>query len=46
MGGFDARGVPMGFQLAGKHLGEALLFTAGHAFQSITPWHTRHPALT
>jgi amidase len=45
-GGFDARGVPMGFQLAGKHLGEALLFTAGHAFQSITPWHTRHPALT
>jgi len=42
-GGFDARGVPMGFQLVGKHLSEPLLFRAGHAFQSVTPWHTRHP---
>ena len=44
-GGFDQRGVPIGFQLVGKHLSEDLLLRAGHAFQSITDWHTRHPAL-
>ena len=44
-GGFDIRGAPIGFQLAGKHLSEDLLLRAGHAFQSITDWHTRHPAL-
>ena len=44
-GGFDGRGVPMGFQLVGKHLDEPLLFRAGHAFQSITSWHARHPDL-
>lgn len=44
-GGFDKRGAPIGFQLAGKHLSEDLLLRAGHAFQSITDWHTRHPAL-
>jgi len=26
-------------------LSEELLLRAGHAFQSITDWHTRHPAL-
>jgi amidase len=44
-GGFDKRGVPIGFQLVGKHLSEGLLLRAGHAFQSITDWHTRHPEL-
>jgi len=44
-GGFDARGVPMGFQLAGKALDEPLLFQAGHAYQSVTSWHARHPQL-
>ena len=44
-GGFDERGAPIGFQLAGKHLSEELLLRVGHAFQSITDWHTRHPAL-
>ncbi len=44
-GGFDARGAPIGFQLVGKQLSEDLLLRAGHAFQSITDWHTRHPAL-
>ena len=43
--GFDQRGVPVGFQLIGKHLSEDLLLRVGHAFQSITDWHTRHPAL-
>ena len=44
-GGFDQRGAPIGFQLVGKHLSEGLLLRAGHAFQSITDWHTRHPKL-
>lgn len=44
-GGFDTRGVPMGFQLVGHHLDEALLFKAGHAFQAVTSWHSRHPSL-
>jgi amidase len=44
-GGFDKRGAPIGFQLVGRHLSEELLLRAGHAFQSITDWHTRHPAL-
>jgi amidase len=44
-GGFDKRGAPVGFQLVGKHLSEDLLLRAGHAFQSITDWHTHHPKL-
>jgi len=44
-GGFDKRGAPIGFQLVGKHLSEDLLLRAGHALQSITDWHTSHPAL-
>jgi amidase len=44
-GGIDKRGAPIGFQLVGKHLSEDLLLRAGHAFQSITDWHTWHPAL-
>jgi amidase len=44
-GGFDRRGAPVGFQLVGKRLSEDLLLRVGHAYQSITDWHTRHPAL-
>ena len=44
-GGFDKRGAPIGFQLVGKHLSEALLLRAAHAFQSVTDFHARHPQL-
>jgi len=44
-GGLDKRGAPIGFQLVGKHLSEDLLLRAGHAYQTITDWHARHPAL-
>ena len=44
-GGFDSHGVPIGFQLIGHHLSEGLLLRAGHAFQRVTDWHCRHPAL-
>jgi len=44
-GGFNAGGMPIGFQLAGRHLDEALLVRAAHAYQGATDWHRRHPAL-
>jgi amidase len=42
-GGFTAAGLPIGFQLVGRHLDEALLIKAGHAYQGATDWHRRHP---
>ncbi|WP_315834709.1 amidase [Bradyrhizobium prioriisuperbiae] len=44
-GGFTGRGLLLSFQLVGRHLEEALLVQAGHAFQQATDWHRRHPAL-
>ncbi|MCX7228335.1 MAG: amidase [Burkholderiales bacterium] len=44
-GGFDERGMPIGFQLVGRHLDEALLVRAAHAFQGATDFHRRHPKL-
>ena len=44
-GGFTASGLPIGFQLVGPHLSEALLVRAGAAFQSATEWNRRHPIL-
>jgi amidase len=44
-GGFNAKGLPIGFQLVGRHLEEALLVRAAHAYQGVTDWHKRHPAL-
>ncbi len=38
-------GRPVGVQLVGRHLDEALLCRAGHAFQTVTDWHRRHPVL-
>ena len=43
-GGATSQGLPVGFQLAGRHLDEALILRAGHAFQKATQWHTRRPA--
>ncbi len=45
-GALDSRGAPIGFQLVGNKLSEALLLRAGHAYQSVTDWHARHPALS
>ena len=42
-GGFTPEGLPVGFQLVGRHLDEALLLRAGHAFQTVTDWHLRRP---
>lgn len=44
-GGFTAKGLPLSFQLVGRHLDEALLVRAGHAYQRVTDWHRKHPSL-
>jgi aspartyl-tRNA(Asn)/glutamyl-tRNA(Gln) amidotransferase subunit A len=43
--GFDEDGLPIGMQLNAPSLGEAALFHAAHAYQSVTPWHKERPAL-
>lgn len=44
-GGATVEGYPIGFQIVGRPLDEALVLRAGHAFQQATTWHTRRPAL-
>jgi amidase len=45
-GGFSSTGLPIGFQLVAAHMGEATLIRAGAAYQSITSWHRRQPAVS
>jgi amidase len=42
-GGKTEGGLPVGFQLVGRHMEEALVLRAGHAFQQATDWHRRRP---
>ncbi len=44
--GFDARGLPLSLQLVGRRLEEGVICRAGHAYQSVTDFHTRHPILS
>lgn len=41
--GIDSRGMPLAFQLVGRHLSEDVLVRAGHAYQSATDWHMLRP---
>jgi Asp-tRNA(Asn)/Glu-tRNA(Gln) amidotransferase A subunit family amidase len=43
--GFSTSGLPIGLQVAGRHLEEATILRIGHAYQQATDWHTRHPSL-
>lgn len=43
--GLDHQGLPIGMQLMGPHFGEGRLFEIAHAYQQVTDWHTRRPAL-
>ncbi|MSO69571.1 MAG: amidase [Alphaproteobacteria bacterium] len=43
--GFDSEGVPFGFQLLGRHLGETPLVRVGDAYQRATDHHKRRPQL-
>jgi amidase len=42
-GGETVAGLPVGFQIVGRHMQEEVLLRAGHAFQQATHWHTRRP---
>ena len=42
-GGKTADGLPVGFQIVGRHMEEDLLLRAGYAFQQATDWHKRRP---
>lgn len=41
--GFTKDKLPIGFQLAGPHLSEDLIFQTAYAYEQATPWHTMHP---
>jgi aspartyl-tRNA(Asn)/glutamyl-tRNA(Gln) amidotransferase subunit A len=43
--GFDSDGLPIGMQLNGPALSEALLLRLGDAYQRATDWHRRAPML-
>jgi aspartyl-tRNA(Asn)/glutamyl-tRNA(Gln) amidotransferase subunit A len=43
--GFDDRGLPIGLQLAARPFAEARVLAVADAFQRVTDWHKRHPAL-
>jgi aspartyl-tRNA(Asn)/glutamyl-tRNA(Gln) amidotransferase subunit A len=43
--GFSEAGLQIGFQLIGRPLQEATLLQIGHAYEAVTPWHTRKPDL-
>ena len=43
--GFTAAGLPIGVQLIGRAFDEATLLRAARAYQRVTDWHLRRPAL-
>ena len=43
--GFNAKGLPLGLQLAARQFGEPTLFQACHAYQQATDWHRKHPPM-
>ena len=43
--GFSTSGLPLGLQLLGPHFAEETLLTLGQAYQNVTDWHTRMPAV-
>lgn len=43
--GFTRAGLPIGLQLVGPRHADAAVLAAAHAFQLVTDWHTRRPAL-
>jgi aspartyl-tRNA(Asn)/glutamyl-tRNA(Gln) amidotransferase subunit A len=43
--GFSASGLPIGLQLAGKLFDECSVLEIGSAYQQVTDWHERRPAI-
>ena len=44
-GGKTVDGLPVGFQIVGRHMEEVLMLRAGHAFQKATDWNRRRPPI-
>jgi aspartyl-tRNA(Asn)/glutamyl-tRNA(Gln) amidotransferase subunit A len=44
--GFDAAGLPIGLQIAGKALDEATVIRVADAYQRLTSWHRRRPTVS
>ena len=42
--GFTDDGLPTGIQFMGRAYDENVILAAARAYQSLTDWHTRHPA--
>jgi aspartyl-tRNA(Asn)/glutamyl-tRNA(Gln) amidotransferase subunit A len=43
--GFSQAGLPLGLQIVGRAFRDSTVLRAGHAYQTATDWHTRHPLL-
>ena len=43
--GFTESGLPIGLQIVSKHWGEGKALQAGEAYEQVTDWHKKHPAL-
>ena len=43
--GFSSNGLPIGFQLVGRHFDEATLLRVADAYQRVTDWHKRVPPM-
>lgn len=43
--GFDQQGLPIGLQLVGPQLGEAVMLRAAHAYEQCTTWRSQKPPL-
>jgi aspartyl-tRNA(Asn)/glutamyl-tRNA(Gln) amidotransferase subunit A len=43
--GFSRDGLPLSLMISGRPFDEATVLRAGHAYQSATDWHLRHPPI-
>jgi aspartyl-tRNA(Asn)/glutamyl-tRNA(Gln) amidotransferase subunit A len=43
--GFTADGLPVGLQIVGRHLDDALVLRASAAFEAVRPWRDAWPTL-
>jgi aspartyl-tRNA(Asn)/glutamyl-tRNA(Gln) amidotransferase subunit A len=43
--GFSRNGLPLALQIVGRPFDETTVLRLGHAYEQVTPWHTRRPAL-